>query len=354
MKTGLSLTELAAKIEGNRALKRDYIASTSALRMEIDTDKTPLLVLDREHTPHGNDERHGILPLAHDQFASHTGIDLRYYRRMRSEAPELLARNVNHWFAANPSKRLLRTLGGDARAFLSNSYSRVENEHIAEVVLPILAGIPGVQIVSSEITDRRMYIQAVTPNRLEVKRGDEVQAGVIIANSEVGLGSISVHAMTWRLVCLNGLKSAQDLFRAAHLGKRIEDNTALYKQDTIRAEDRAVLLKVRDHVTAAVDAVRFRGRVEKMSEFTGIKISGSPEKAIEVLAEKVGVSEGERGGILRSLIEGGDLSAWGVINAVTHQAHAARDYDRAVEFEGMGGALVELPRDAWKEILEAA
>lgn len=354
MKTGLSLTQLAAKIEGNRALKRDYIASTDALRMEVDTDQTPLLVLDRAHTQHGNDERHGILPIAHDQFAAHVGIDLRYYRRMKAEAPQLLATNLNHWLSAKPTKRMLRTLGGDVRAFLSNSYQRIENEHIAEVVLPILAGIPGVEIVSSEVTDTRMYIQAVTPTRLEVKLGDEVQAGVIISNSEVGLGSISVHAMMWRLACLNGLKVPADLFRAAHLGKRIEDNSALYKQDTIRAEDRAVLLKVRDHVTAAVDAVRFRGRVEKMAEFTGVRMTGSPEKAIEVLAQKLDVTEGERGGILRSLIEGGDLSAWGLINAVTHQAHTARDYDRAVEFEGMGGSLVELPRDQWKEILEAA
>jgi len=29
-------------------------------------------------------------------------------------------------------------------------------------------------------------------------------------------------------------------------------------------------------------------------------------------------------------------------------------YDRAVEFESMGGNLVELPRGEWKEILEAA
>ena len=84
------------------------------------------------------------------------------------------------------------------------------------------------------------------------------------------------------------------------------------------------------------------------------KIVGDPAKAVEVLARKVGANETEKGGILRSLIEGGDLSRWGIVNAITHQAHEAVTYDRAVEFEAMGGMLVELPRDEWKEGREAA
>jgi alkylated DNA nucleotide flippase Atl1 len=75
---------------------------------------------------------------------------------------------------------------------------------------------------------------------------------------------------------------------------------------------------------------------------------------VEELAKTIGASEAETGGILRALIEGGDLSAWGVINAVTAQAHTAKDYDRSVDFENAGGQLLELPRSDWKRILEAA
>src|SRR5690606_36972279 len=40
-----------------------------------------------------------------------TGIDRRYYQRMRQEAPFLLDRNVNHWLTNTPSKqRIIRTL----------------------------------------------------------------------------------------------------------------------------------------------------------------------------------------------------------------------------------------------------
>ena len=180
-----------------------------------------------------------------------------------------------------------------------------------------------------------------------------VEAGVIISNSEVGLGSVSVQGLIWRLVCLNGMKTS-DAFRRNHVGRKVEDNEALWADDTRKADDKAVLLKVRDMVRAAVDETKFRVQLQKLQGLTEGKIVGSPEKAIEVLARKVGATEGERGGILRSLIEGGDLSRWGIVNAITHQAHSTESYDRAVEFEGMGGQLVDLPATEWKEILEAA
>jgi len=211
-----------------------------------------------------------------------------------------------------------------------------------------------VQIVSSEVTDRRLYIHFVVPTiQGEVKVGDVVQAGGILSNSEVGLGSVSVSGLIWRLWCLNGAKTGET-FRKHHVGRQIEDNEALWADDTKKADDKAVLLKVRDMVKAVVDETRFRAQLSKLQGLTEGTISGDPAKAIEVLARKVGATESEQGGILRALIKGGDLSRWGIVNAITAQAHTATSYDRAVEFESMGGNLVELPRGEWKEILEAA
>ncbi len=363
MKTGLTLSQLAAKIEGNKELKQDYIASTAVSTMQIQTDGVPVLEIPIPANPRSTAGVAGepelkqfpMLQVAHDQVAARLNIPRAYYDRMRSDAPDLLATNVNAWFRKNPEKRMVRTLGGDVRAFLSNRYNRIENEEIAEVVLPILADIPDVRIVSAEITDRRMYIQALTPRISgEVKKGDVVQCGVVISNSEVGHGSVSISPMVYRLVCLNGMISADGRLRANHVGGRLEETEALYADDTREADDRAILLKVRDHVRLAVDSVAFARRVEAMSGLTTAKVDGDPEKAIEVLSKKIGATEGERTGILRSLIEGGDLSAWGLLNAVTAQAHTASTYDRSVEFERMGGQLLELKPTEWKQVLQAA
>lgn len=363
MKTGLTLMELAAKIEGNKALKADYIAPTQKAQMNIHDDGTPVLQIPVPANPASTAGIAGepemrefpLLPIAHDQVAAHLDIPRKYYDRMRTEQPHLLANNVNTWFQKNPTRRMVRTLGGDVRAFLSDRYNRIENEEIAEVVLPILADIPDVRIVSAEITERRMYIQAVTPRiEGEVKKGDVVQAGVVISNSEVGMGAVSIAPMIFRLVCLNGMIAADGKLRANHVGGRISETEALYADDTRKADDRAVLLKVRDHVKNAVSEIAFAQRIEKMQSLTSVKVTGSPEAAVEVLARKVGLLESDRGGILRSLIEGGDLSAWGMLNAITAQAHNASTYDRSVEFEQMGGQLLDMPRAGWREVLEAA
>lgn len=351
MKTGLSLTELARKIEGNRALKNDLVAPTTAMRMRADSDGVQSLIV-------GDSGIFPILPTAHEQISGRLEIPRKYYDRMRGETPALLEANVNTWLRRSNERRMVRTLGGDVRAFLSDRYQRIENEEIAEVALPVLMDIPEVRIISAEVTDRRMYIAAVAPRiEGEVKVGDVVQAGVVISNSETGFGAVSVRPMIYRLVCLNGMTIPDAKFTARHVGRQIsdsEDLNGIFADDTRRADDRAVLLKVRDVVRAAVDEAQFGRRLDQMAGLTEVRVSGDPAKVVEVLARKVGATEGERGGILRSLIEGGDLSAWGLLNAVTHQAHTATTYDRSMELVEAGGALLNLPKSEWREILAAA
>jgi len=273
---------------------------------------------------------------------------------MAAEAPSMLTYNVNEWFRRKPERRMVRTLDGNVRAFLSDRYQRIDNGEIAHVALPVLAKLPEVQIVSSQITEHRMYIQAVTPRLTEnVGLNDAVQAGVIISNSEIGMGAVSVLPVVYRLRCLNGMVLADQGFKAMHVGRRVEDSEQLWADDTRRADDRAVLLKVRDMIAAAVDAVKFRENVQRMQGLAVERVTGNPVKVVEVLAKRIGATEAEQGGILRSLIEGGDLSAWGVLNAVTAQAHGAQ-YDRSVELEAAGGQLLTLGQGDWKRMLEVA
>ena len=41
-------------------------------------------------------------------------------------------------------------------------------------------------------------------------------------------------------------------------------------------------------------------------------------------------------------------------NAVTHYSQEVEDYDRATEFEALGGRLIDLPAHEWKGLAEAA
>ena len=115
--------------------------------------------------------------------------------------------NVNGWFQQSPdTRRMVRTLDGTARAILSDRYRRIDNYEVAQTVLPIISEMQGARIESCELTDTRMYIKVVNERiQTEVVPGDIVQAGILISNSEVGMGSVSVKPLIYRLVCTNGM-----------------------------------------------------------------------------------------------------------------------------------------------------
>lgn len=360
MKTGKSLVELATEIERQSKAKVDYVADTRKLFMGLSLAHGPTLqpVIEMQ-----NGEKHvmPIGPLAHRQIAERIGIPAKYYDRMLSQAPQLLASNVNHWFAEQPEKRMIRTLDGRARAFLSNRYQRIDNVHVAETVLPILSGTPGIDVVSSEITESRLYIKAVTHAvRAEVKSrrvGDFVEAGVMITNSEVGLGAVQVMPFFHFLVCTNGMVRNKEGLRSAHIGTKIDGDENLAEilaDDTRRTMDRAVLMKVRDVVRAAMDQAKFMEAIRAMERSTTEMVEGDPAKAIELLADDFGMLDGERSSVLRHLIQGGDLSRYGLMNAVTRTAEDLESYDRATEFETMGGRVLDLAPSAWSRIAKAA
>lgn len=352
MKTHLTLQQLAAEITRRQEAKKDFIADTRTLHMTENAD------IRIGESP----EKFSDLPVngtAHQQIATRLGIPVKYYDKMKSESPQLLANNVNHWFKAEPEKRMIRTLDGTARAFLSDRYNRIENEEIAQVVLPELLSQDGVKIASCSITETKMYIKAVfTRIQREVKVGEIVQAGVCITNSEVGYGAANVDPFVETLACTNGMVIKDARFSARHIGGRItsDDNSImeLLSNEALQADDRAITLKIRDVVRASFDEVRFTQHVNKMSETAGVMITGNPVEAIKLLGKKLAISEGEQTSILRHLIEGADLSQWGLLSAVTRTAQDQESYDRATELETIGGNILYFTPKEFAPIAQAA
>ena len=103
----------------------------------------------------------------------------------------------------------------------------------------------------------------------------------------------------------------------------------------------------------AVSDATFRLLTEKMRKTMSVALTGDPAKSVEVLADRYLLNERERAGVLRQLIAGGDLSGYGLVNAVTHYSEEIDDYDRATEFEALGGKLIELPRKEWEALAQA-
>ena len=356
MKFGRTLEDLARELTRQRAVKKDYISDTRNLHLDVVEDGNLQLSM----TDDGNHVSHilGVNEIAHRQIGSALKIPAPYYDRMRKDFPDLLAQNVNGWFEKNPQTRMVRTLDGDARAFLSDRYRRIDNFEIAEAVLPIIAEMPDARVESCEVTDQRMYLKVVNPRlTTDVVPGDTVQAGIMISNSEVGMGSVSIQPLLYRLVCTNGMVVNDARTRKYHIGRAnsIGENFEVFTDETIRADDRAFLMKVRDTVRAAVDEAKFGRVVDMMRAARGIKID-TPDlpKFVELASVENGLSIGEGKGVLDHLIHGGDFSLYGLSNAVTRFAQDVDSYDRSTELESIGFDVLSMRKGDLHRLIQAS
>ncbi len=350
MKIGRSLTDLATEIDRPAKSKQDFIAGTDQLNVvPLMNEGHPRLEL--AVAGHGQFPMRD-LPLT--QIGERTGIPTKYLRRMADEAPELLGTNVNHWFRQQPGRRMVRTLDGQVRAFLSDKYQRIDHFDVANTVLPVLREVPGLTIRSCEITEQRLYIKATTnaiSREIKSRRvGDVVEAGVMISNSEIGLGAVNISPFALFLVCLNG--AVRDGGRRwNHIGRRAEeqDNPYLLLSDETRqADDRAQLLMIRDTLKSALTADLFDRWLHKVQGTTEQRLEGDVTMAVKVLANNLGLTNNEHDSVLRHLIEGGDLTQYGLFNAVTRTAEDSENYDRATELETLGTRVIDLTPGEWR------
>jgi hypothetical protein len=283
---------------------------------------------------------------AHGQIAGETGVPKAYYDRMRHDAPELWAANVNHWLHAEPQRRMVRTTDRVVRSVLSERYHRLDNVDILAATLPTLADT-GLQWRFQEagLTDRRLYIRAVLWDRRgEVKKGDEVAAGFIIRNSEVGAGALAIEPFLHRLACVNGMVVAVGGIRKVHLGRAQENELSFLREETLRQDDKAFLMKVGDTLAGLVNPASFQKILDQARLAASIEVQ-NPIAAAELLTSRIGLREPEQERVLANLTRGGDLSVWGMLNALTATARDLSDYDRKIELETEAGKLMMAPAE---------
>lgn len=352
MRQGRPLPEVLTELQRQSRAKQDYIGPAEAFRLRED-GRT--FEIGRAAT--GGREAFGTTDLFHRQVGAALGIPAKYYDQMRKEKPGLLADNVNAWFSDKGSSYMVRSMdygsGRVARALLSDRYRRIDNLEVASAVLPLFAGQEGMEVISCEVTESRLYLKVVN-HRLEMACvGDRVQAGVAVSNSEVGLGAVSVQPLVYTLACTNGMVVNSMGERRTHVGravKAVEDSFFPYSDEAMQAEDKAFMLKLRDAALAAIEETRFARIVGRLEESANAKITGRVQDVIELTGRTYSLSQPEQDSIMDYLIRGGDLSLYGLSNAITRTSQDAESYDRATALEGIGWQVATMEPAVWKEI----
>ena len=178
MKTAKSIVELATEIQRQSESKKDFIVPTQSAQVVCNGNQQ--IVFDNT--------AYDLTDHALAQIAERCKIPKRYLDYLRAEYPSLLTHNINELFQKFPEPRLIRTLEGKARAFLSDRYRPLDNAELAASVFPALQAADA-KIVSCDITERKLYIKAVLPQVSALIPGgshlgdDNLNPGLTISNS---------------------------------------------------------------------------------------------------------------------------------------------------------------------------
>jgi hypothetical protein len=380
MKNGLTLEELAVKLETDRNRIQDYKVDTRELKVMTSQEAGTELLL-----PGGLGE-HEVTNHAHRQLGTDLKVRADFYDRMRHTHPMLFDQMVNglldrweHDHDGKPGQRMIRTYtdgGGPdgtqpiARAVLSPKFRRLDNYQVAMAVLPMVAEIPNAKVESCDVTETRMYLKVVAPltqvdlhdliepghHQFLADDGnpDHCQAGFVLTNSEVGNGQLKVEQMLFRLRCLNGLIIGKTLGKT-HIGAAVTagEDFSIYRDETLAASDKAVMMKVQDAVRSCVDEVKFTQLAAQFADAKTTQPMENPVQAMEVLGETVGLNEGEGQKALQYLLADGDLSKFGAVNSITRMAQDVQSYDRSTELEQLAASKVlAMPKTEWARVAE--
>jgi Domain of unknown function (DUF932) len=365
VKQGLSLTDFAAEVQNRDNAKADYLAPVKLL--DVATNGSTKLIL-REVEDHKGDE---LAPLAvnniaHGQIANYLGIPKGFYDHVLRNTDTIRDPNdptmplydtlINGLLrSCADDTRLVRTLYGETRGFLSDRYRQMDNLEILVRLLPVIQGLPAVNWDQSslQVTDQRMYLQLVDTSKPKViktgthaKVDDVLQRGVVITNSEVGLGSFSVQPLVFRQVCSNGLVITEYAQRRFHVGGRNSGDAGIvWQSDTQKARNETTILEMRDLMVQAMSDEFLDKIAARAVDASEVVIKGvQVEPVVKNVTERFRLTQDEGAAMTGHFIEGGDLSLWGLVNSITRAAQDVPSYDRSVELQAIGGNILALPK----------
>jgi hypothetical protein len=360
-----TIDDIASILETDHARKHDVVVPANKLHMLdgnlVVADADPVITLDGVTS---NDLHLRPTVDCDASLASRLDIPVGYLRRMRTDNVSLLDENVNGWLAHkrySGSKFLLRSFkGGEpgvARALLSDSYFVIDHLDTACSVLEGLNEVQGNLNISCDLTDRRFYMRitapevvAYAPKWLENYRDPRtgalgkdnpaIAAGLLVTNSETGFGAASIAPYLTVLVCANGQTRTQDAISRVHLGTKLPEGVVKWSMQTQRKALDVLKSSITDAVRTFLDVEYMRKVVAEIEAKAGKPVADA-EATIKTITTKLAYSDEQRKAIFARFIQGGDVTAGGVMQAVTA---AAQDFapDTRADMEAGAFRVLEL------------
>lgn len=302
-----------------------YLANREQLAMRPLTDEpttdAPLLVSD----------------LAAQQLCSRLGIPYAYFRKCQQAAPQLATANINYWSSkidedrSNPEAGKASTLRtvrfGDqdqriVRAFMSDRYTPLDDADLLPMVADVLADTE-CEVRTLSLADEYSHLRITFPKlSTEARKGDVVQTGLNISNSEVGRRSYRIDGLAFRLICTNGMiaeeRDSRTTFRHIGNASRVKD---------------AIRNAVKD---AQMGAVRLAAQFRKAVDHA----IAEPLKFMEERAVANDLTTAQLQRLMASFETEPDASLFGIVNAFTDAAKGEPTFEQRFQLERIGSKLL--------------
>lgn len=353
----VDLTSLHARLTDEHTRKYDFVAPAGSIRSEggqlVVTGAEPEI---GEQGVTSYDGRYDLNSVAVEGIASKLDIPLGYLRRAQARNMPLFDENVNGWLthSDNAGKRfLVRSLRGESdglvRAFLSDRFRIIDNVDVLMATLDGIreAGVP-VEIESCDLTERTMRVRVVC-EQIAAYAADLVEgyrspfgggsgkdlpmvfAGFELSNSEVGGGQFALTPrITWQ-VCKNGQTMTRDAVGTRHLGARMDDGLIRWSDATQQTNLRLVAQQTADAVATFLNVDYVTGVLNGVRAEAGAPVN--PSTVVETVAKSMKYTDAQQASILDCFIRGGQVTAGGVMQAVTAAAQLETDGDVAAVLE---------------------
>lgn len=377
-----SLKQLVDELERQISARVDFVADTRQMKCVFhqtdEKDKKPVGHLRMvpnacqvaEYIP---DEGVPILPQAFTQLtakespkASH---GTTFFKALRAENPLRAAQFITALMHDKPTRRQVRVLDGSVRAWLGSTYRIVDNYSIALTALEHCRDHGG-EVIEAVLSDSKMKLKFISRDvwdRIDQERtnakwnyagglgnqewlgkvgarteGDLPHGGstvfpvVTVGNSETGHGQTTLDLGALLAACWN-LAIVEEVVAQIHVGGKLDEQ--IFTRETIEANSKSTMLKLRDGIGVAFDAKKFGPIVQRMRTAQSQEIL-APTPAVSQLIEATDITEGRKDSILQHFLQDYDTTRFGLAQAVSRVSQDAGDEDESSTLEKVAGQLI--------------
>jgi hypothetical protein len=277
-----------------------------------------------------------LTPWAKQQLASVLGI--RWEKWFGKVSGEEAAEEINRRLSRSEQSFKLRTRMPRAgenenshvlAALVSESYTPIADTRVWNNLSRVVGSetMETLKVIPPEFTDRSTHLCVLADKPIEVRIGNKTEtyyAGFYLRNSQVGFTALTIDIYFLRLVCVNGLMVAAEQFRL------------LYRTHRPIADD--VLGGLLDKSLTGMED-RWTQGLNLLDAASSQKIADTDSVLGDLLRQVPGMRHLKKA-ISEEMAQGGDGSAFGLIQAMTHVAQGLAAPDQRFELERLAGRLL--------------